>query len=336
MKLPELENSYGKLYKMTFTPIRTKLLLTSIELKVFNHLSKPTSAEAVAQAIHTHPGNTRVFLDGLAAIYLVQKKKELYQNTSLVQTFLAEASQTYIGQMLTFMASANAPLENLTTLVKEGPPPQPEQSRFSEEMLAQSAAMMAKIELAGDAQQMVQIVSELPEFSSFQKMLDLGAGPGLIGLSIVDVHPTMEGVVFDLPPVVKVAENFIKKYGMEDRVEVLGGDFNRDAIGEGYDLIVTCNSLQFAKEVDSVVKKIYDALNLGGVCVSIFGFGQTHERTKPESLVLGLLSSALIGLDTGFDQGHIADSMLRVGFKSVCSRIVTSGWGQMELDIARK
>jgi SAM-dependent methyltransferase len=336
VKLPELEDDYGKLYEMTFTPIRTKLLLTGIELKVFNYLSSPTSAEAVAQAIHTHAGNTRVFLDGLAAIDLVQKKKGLYQNTSLAQTFLVEASQTYLGQLLIFMASANAPLENLTKLVKEGPPPEPETFRFSEEMLAQSAVMMVNIERAGDAQQVVQIVSELPEFSSFQKMLDLGAGPGLIGLSIVDAHPTMKGVVFDLPPVVKVAENFIKKYGLADRVEVLGGDFNRDAVGEGYDLVVTCNSLQFAKEVDSVVKKIYDALNPGGVCMSLFGFGQTHERTKPESLVLGLLPSALLGQDTGFDQGFIADSMLRVGFKSVCSRIVTSGWGQMELDIARK
>jgi predicted TPR repeat methyltransferase len=336
VKLPELKDDYGKLYEMTFTPIRTKLLLIGIELKVFNHLSSPTSSEAVAQAINTHPGNTRVFLDGLAAIDLVQKKKGLYQNTALAQAFLVEASQTYLGQMLTFMASANAPPENLAKLVKEGPPPQPEQSQFSEEMLTQSAVMMANIELAGDAQQVVRIVSELPEFSSFQKMLDLGAGPGLIGLSIVDAHPTMKGVVFDLPAVVKVAETFIKKYGMEDRMEVLGGDYNRDAVGEGYDLVVTCNSLQFAKEVDSVVKKIYDSLNPGGVFVSMFGFGQTHERTKPESLVLGLLPSALVGLHTGFDQGYIADSMLSVEFKSVCSRIVTSGWGQMELDIARK
>ena len=123
---------------------------------------------------------------------------------------------------------------------------------------------------------------------------------------------------------------------MEERMTARGGDFNRDPIGEGYDLVVTCNSLQFAQAIDSVVKKIYDSLNPSGVCVSLFGFGQTHDRTKPESLVLGLLSMALMGQETGFDQGHIADSMLRVGFKSVRSRIVTTSWGPMELDIARK
>jgi hypothetical protein len=44
MKLPEVNIDYGNLYKMTFTPIRSKLLLTGIELKVFNQLSEPASA----------------------------------------------------------------------------------------------------------------------------------------------------------------------------------------------------------------------------------------------------------------------------------------------------
>ena len=34
-----------------------------------------------------------------------------------------------------------------------------------------------------------------------------------------------------------------------------------------------------------------------------------------------------LGLDTGFDQGFVADSMLRVGFKSVRSRTLTTPWG---------
>ena len=123
---------------------------------------------------------------------------------------------------------------------------------------------------------------------------------------------------------------------MEDRVEALGGDFNRDPIGEGYDLVFTSNSLQFAHEINNVVKKIYEALNPGGVLVSIFGFGQTNEGTKPENLVLGLLSMALMGQETKIEQGYIAESMLRNGFKSVHSSSLSTAWGTMELDIGRK
>lgn len=336
MELPKLDTDYGELYRLIFSPIRSKLLLTGIELKVFNYMSDPVSAEEVAQTIDAHPRNMSLFLDGLAAIDLVKKKTGLYQNAPVAQAFLVEGSQTYVGQMLAFMASSDSPLDNLTKLVKEGPPPKREQPPFSEEMLAQGAAMMANTERAGDAQLAVEIVSRLPEFLSFKKMLDLGGGPGLIGMAIVAAHPDMKGVIFDLPPVVRVAETFIREYQMEDRVEVLGGDFNRDPIGEGYDLVFTSNSLQFAHVIDSVVKKIYDALNSGGVFVSIFGFGQTNEGTKPENLVLGLLSMDLMGQEAGVEQGYIADSMLRVGFKSVHSCILSTAWGTQELDIGRK
>jgi len=336
MQLPKVNMDYGKLYRMIFSPIRSKLLLTGIELKIFNYMSDPVSAEEVAQTIDAHPRNLSLFLDGLAAIDLVQKKSGLYQNSPMVQTFLVEGSQTYVGQMLVFMASSDSLLENLTKLVKEGPPPKSDKPHFSEEMLAQGAAMMANTERAGDAQLAVKIVSKLPEFLSSQKMLDLGGGPGLIGMAIVAAHPDMKGVIFDLPPVVKVAETFIREYQMEDRVEVLGGDFNRDPIGEGYDLVFSSNSLQFAHVIDPVMKKIYDALNPGGVFVSIFGFGQTHEGTKPENLVLGLLSMVLMGQEAGVEQGYLADSMLRVGFSSVHSRILSTAWGPMELDIGRK
>jgi predicted TPR repeat methyltransferase len=196
--------------------------------------------------------------------------------------------------------------------------------------------MMANAERAGDAQTAVKIVSNLPEFSSFQKMLDLGGGPGIIGMAIVDSHPNMKGVVFDLPPVVKMAESFIREYKMTDRMSVLGGDFNKDFIGEGYDLIFSSNALQFAQDIDTVTKKIYNGLNPNGVFVSIFGFGQTQEQTKPEDLVLSLLSMGLMGQETGIEQGYIADSMLRVGFRSVHSQTINTAFGSMELDIGRK
>ena len=145
----------------------------------------------------------------------------------------------------------------------------------------------------------------------------------------------MKGVIFDKSAIVKVAETFIKEYEMEDRMEVLGGDFNHDPIGEGYDLIWARAVLNLNKDMDSIMKKIYDALNPGGVFIS-YQDGLTHERTKPDIMVLSWIPTAVMGLDIGLDQSFVADSMLRVGFKSVRSRTLDTDWGPMDLDIARK
>ncbi|UCH02944.1 MAG: methyltransferase, partial [Candidatus Bathyarchaeota archaeon] len=271
------------------------------------------------------------FLDSLTAIDLLQKKNGLYNNSPITQAFLGEESPTYLGAALQMLHSQIS-IENLSQLIKEGPPLIPEMV-FSEEMFAKE---YASGERAGNAQIMVDVVSELHEFPSFRKMLDLGGGPGLIGMAIVAAHPSMKGVNFDLPPMAEISETYIKEYGMADRMETLGGDGFRDSIGEGYDLVLACSSLQSYKDkLDSVVKKVYDALNPGGVFISAF-IGLTHERTKPEICVLSLLPMALGGHDTRFDKGFVADSMLRVGFKSVRSRTLDTAMGPMELDIARK
>ena len=61
-----------------------------------------------------------------------------------------------------------------------------------------------------------------------------------------------------------------------------------------------------------------------------------EERNKPDNYMLSIISIALMGNDMCFHQGVIADSMLRVGFRSVCSRTLEMEGGQMDLDIGRK
>ncbi|NQE05899.1 hypothetical protein C5S32_08510 [ANME-1 cluster archaeon GoMg1] len=337
-KLPEVNESFEDLYRMLIGPIRSKLLLTGIELGVFNHLSEPRSAEAVAEALGTHSENTRLFLDGLAASDLTVKRNGLYQNTQVTQAFLVEGRSTFLGQMFTLQSQMWDPATNdMSRLVKEGAlQHSPDADMGSEEMWAQFAAFMANYERAGVAQQAVELVSELPEFSSFRKMLDLGGGPGVTGIAIVGAHPSMKGVIFDRPAIIKVAETFITEYEMEDRLDVLAGDYNGDSIGEGYDLIWASNTLNFARhDLDLLMKKIYDALNPGGVFIS-FCEGLTHERTKTDFVVLSMMPIALMGQDMCFDQGEIGDSMLRVGFKSVRSRTLDVPWSTADLDIGRK
>ena len=335
-KLPEVNLTYENLYMMLIAPIRSQLLLTGIELKVFNVLSEPKSSENIAKALGTHPTNTRVFLDSLAAIDLLQKKNGLYRNMPIAQAFLTEKSPTYLGRVLPIMKADEQCLQNLSKLVKEGPPPPTENPSFSIEELVKGVAIMADVEKAGSAQQAVKILQELPEFPSFQKMLDLGGGPGLTGMAIVNAHPSMKGVIFDLPPVINETKKYIKEYEMQDRIDVQGGDFNKDSIGEGYDLVWASGVLQFATDINKIVKKVYEALNPNGVFISLSPFGQTHERTKPEPIVLTLLTMALMGQDIGVNQGHVANSMQKAGFKSVQSQKIDTFMGPMELDIAKK
>lgn len=75
-------------------------------------------------------------------------------------------------------------------------------------------------------------------------MLDLGGGPARIGMATVTAHPTMKGVNFDLSPMAKISKIYIKEYEIKERMEVIDDDFYPDSIGKGYDLLLTCSSVQ--------------------------------------------------------------------------------------------
>lgn len=337
-KLPQVDISSAPLYRMMYASVGTQLLLAGIRLKVFNHLTEAKTAADMAAVLGSHPENTRTFLNGLVACELLRKKDGRYCNAPLADVFLTEGKPTYLGEGFAAQAAMKeAMLGDLPQRVMEGPPAaSPEEDSGGEEKWGRFAVWMANNERAGVAQQMTALVSALPEFASFKKMLDLGGGPGIFGIAMVMAHPTLQGVVFDRGPVVAVAEGFIQSYGLEDRMEIMAGDYNQDPIGEGYDFIWASSTLNFAGEnLPGVMAKIYDALNPGGVFVNL-SEGLTDEGTRPAYFVLCTLPWAMTSPIKIFEQGIVADAMLGAGFRSVRSRTLQTGWGTMDLDIARK
>ena len=332
--LPEVSLSFEPLTRMLYGAVPARLLLTAIELKVFSHLAEPTPAESLADRIASHPQNTRLFLDALTANELLHKREGRYWNTPLANAFLVEGRPTYLGDVLRCLSEYMRPsLENMTTLVRDGQIPS---LSFSDPSLQErETEIQANYQRAGYAQQAAAIISRLPEFPHMNRMLDLGGGAGLVGMAIVTAHPTMTGVIFDRPEVVEVAQQFIREYELEGRVTVIGGDYAKDPIGQEYDLVWTSYTLNFHREnLDRIIGKIHAALNPGGVYVSL-AEGLTDERTKPTMMINAM---ALRESDLWFGEGEIAQSMLRVGFKSVHSHPMhgPQPHGPATVDIARK
>ncbi len=100
----------------------------------------------------------------------------------------------------------------MSRFVREGPPPpSPEAIPGSTEFCEQFTLGFAGYEHEL-APLVKEIVSKLPEFANFQKMLDLGSGPGIYAIAIVSSHRSMKGVVFDRAPQINIAQTFINEY----------------------------------------------------------------------------------------------------------------------------
>jgi hypothetical protein len=267
--------------------------MAGIELGIFDELDSFRSTADVAAAIGIHAGNTERFLNALTTIGLIEKMDGRFRNQPEAAVYLQKNSPTYLGPFLKLLQRMCVdPLEDLLDLVKSGPVPRSQNEDFSSESLwAEATRASAGWVTGGAGQQMAAIVSGLPEFPDFRRMMDLGGGHGLFALYFVSAHPSMTGVVFDRPAVVSVAEHFIQEYGMQERVSTASGDYLNDDIGGDYDFIWASATLNFARhDLDRVVRKVFDALNPGAIFIS-FQDGLTQEQTQPD-LMLGHLGAS--------------------------------------------
>ena len=76
------------------------------------------------------------------------------------------------------------------------------------------------------------------DFSSAERVVDVGGGEGRLVSVLLQAHPHLRGVVFDLPGVVGGAQQWLLESGLSSRGEVIAGDFLLQEVPSGGDIYV--------------------------------------------------------------------------------------------------
>jgi cyclopropane fatty-acyl-phospholipid synthase-like methyltransferase len=118
------------------------------------------------------------------------------------------------------------------------------------------------------------------DLKGVKRVLDLGGGPGTYSMALA--RKGRDVTIMDFPETLKIAKRLIDKAGLRKKVTLLPGDFTRDDMGNGYDLIFISQILHAYDEegCTSMLKKCFHALHPGGrVVVQEFTLDET--RTSP-------------------------------------------------------
>jgi hypothetical protein len=142
------------------------------------------------------------------------------------------------------------------------------------------------------------------DLSGRHRMMDLGGGSGAYSINAVQTFDGLEAVVFDLPPVTVVTQEYLERNGVTDRVSTVGGDFINDPLPTGCDVAVMASNLPIynAENIQKVVSKTFEALEPGGEMHLI---GETLNADG-----IGPLDAALWGLaEINYGSGGRAHSV---------------------------
>jgi precorrin-6B methylase 2 len=292
MQRPEIDSDrFFKLIDSSIQGLKEyRLIVSALELGVFEALKAPLSAWALAEKLGCDPALMPHFCEALYSLDLLDRFEEkvfeeegnaqspgaVYQVSGLSSAYLLESSpfsqQHYLAGSLRIVEL----WDRLPEIMKNGPEIFEKGTFFKE--VVQSMAENAR---CGMLQETVRVVTEYVDFGDVKKLLDLGGGHGLYAIAFAKLNENLRAFVFDLPPVTEKTKEFIKKYGASN-VAVIPGDFFKDEIGDGYDLIFS--SFNPGGKVPSLIPKLAEALNPGGIFVT----RQTLDEKMKSSPLLSL------------------------------------------------
>jgi len=301
-----------RLEKLSSGFMSARVLLSGVELKVFDAISKLSlSAAEVAKLTRTHKGSMERLLNALVGIGILIKKKGEFQNTPMALIHLLEDSPEPLLHIMQHRGNMWQTWSNLNEIVKTGKIPAKRRTKKKEESFIRGMADVGIISAAATS----RILKH--ELKSARRLLDVGGGPAVYACDFAKKAPKLKVTVFDLPGPIAIARETVRKAHMQSRINLKEGDILKSSsLGMGYDLVFMSNLIHSFKRpvAADVIQKAAKALKTSGHMI-IKDFYIRKQGTSP--VFSALFSINMLVADAGdcFTRAEVEQWMKDAGIK---------------------
>lgn len=243
----------------------TACFYAAIDLDIFTHVSQGAgSIDAVASAAGVSALNAERLVVVLLALGLLEKQADgTIINAPDCEKFMVSTSERFAGPWMTFTRHEAPQWFDLTAKLSDLEPPS--ELGLYDGMTVEHARRYHAATYSigmGAGRRFCRHV----DLAGRRRLLDLGGGSGAYSINAVKTFDGLEAIVFDLPPVAVVTQEYIDRNEVADRVTAHGGDFINDPLPEGCDVAVMASNLPIydAANIQRVVQKTFDVLEPGG------------------------------------------------------------------------
>ena len=299
---------------------KSRVLLSAFELGIFSELGEgPRSSAETARALKTDPRATDRLMNALCAMELLKKSGDKFSNTPATGRHLDRKKPDYLAG-LQHTAHLWMTWSGLTEAVRKGTAvAQREVNARGDEWLEAFIAQMHSRATANAPESVACL-----DLRGVRRVLDVGGGSGAFAVAFAAAGPGIRATVFDLPNVIPLARSYVGRSGLRDRVDFATGDYARDELGSGFDLVFLSAVIHSntARENEGLIRKCAAALNPGGSVV-VEDFIMDDARTGPLHGALFALNM-LVGTDGGdtYTETEVRAWMEQAGLEDV-ARIET-------------
>ena len=241
----------------------TKILLTAVKLDIFSAIGeRPKVIQDIAGRIQADEPTLALLLNALVAMKLMTKEGDLYGNSSAASKHLVRHSAQYVGHLLLLHDAEWNNWGQLEKTIRTGR--RAVDRHVFETNPELGSNVLAVLDRIG--QQSGPDFARRLKLIGSERLLDLGGGAGTNAIAFCQVYSELRATVFDLPATLKLTEKTIKDAGLESRITLHPGDFNRDQLGGPYDVVLMSDILHYQtfQMNQDLVKKVFESLAPGG------------------------------------------------------------------------
>jgi demethylspheroidene O-methyltransferase len=243
--------------------VYSQVLLACVRLRLFERLAAgPLDSAELSRQCELSPDATERLLAAAASLRLVQRRQGGRWGLGPLGAVLS--GDTAIASMVRHHESLYADLADPVALLRgEAGTQLGDFWAYSqdaqpgtldmERVRPYSALMAASQPLVAE-----QVLDAVP-LEGQRCLLDVGGGQGAFVSAVARHVPGLDLMLFDLPAVAQRAHALLAAQGLEPRVRVHGGDFRRDALPRGADVISLVRVLH--DHDDAVVRELLRAVH---------------------------------------------------------------------------
>jgi acetylserotonin O-methyltransferase len=310
---------------------RSKSMFAAVSLGVFDLLERtPANLATIAAQLRVEPDPLERLLDACVSLKLLRRTGESYENESVASTYLCRTSTRALTGYILYSNDVLFQMwSHLEDAVREGTP------RWKQSFGVEGGIFDHFFRTEEAKHTFVQGMHGLGLLSSpkvvgafdlsrFRRLVDLGGATGHLAIAACERYRQLQAVVFDLPQVIESARTQIRQSAVASRIDVVGGDFFRDALPEA-DLFAMSRIVHdWAEEkIHPLLSKIHDRLPAGGGLLLAEKLLR-DDKTGPTSAQLQSLNMLVCTEGKERSLGEYRQLLERAGFRDVQGHVTGS------------
>jgi SAM-dependent methyltransferase len=251
----------------------SQVFFAACELRVFDELSDgPMTARELAEKTGVHPEGSVRLLAALEQLGLAIRENDRWVNSEL-GAYCASSSAVPMKSLSYFREPLSRLWEFLPDALRENSPRwQQAFGGSQEDVFASAFADPARLRrfcelatLLGSPQG--HVIARTFDFAPYRCLLDLGGGPGAIGIQIGRAFPHLRGIIMDRPAVCRIADEYVQASGLGDRFTTHAADFFTGPFPAGVDIVLLSSVLHDWNDRNAckILRNCFDLLPPAGV-----------------------------------------------------------------------